>query len=164
MNDQKGSAGLLIPAAVFVYDCSRLVFLLLVVYLRPGVDFGFPLMMFIAPNALFPLMSFFLLIHFDGLSLQLRRAYIPLYITGKFLAALCVTIWLLFSLRQMPNPSNVLLALCICGADLGTIMGMALRNEDNPQEMTVQEMPIKIETMEISASAASTAETAEGGE
>jgi len=118
----------LVTAAIFVYDCSRLAFLisLLHSHLSTAPDSGsltIPFMMYTAPNALFPLMSFFL---FN--SLDLYRSYIPLYITGKILALLCMLIWLLFTLQYLFDTYKILWAVFFCAADLGTIMGMAMQN------------------------------------
>jgi len=120
-----------VSIAIFIFDCSRLLFLLklLVIYLKPGSGFGtvnLPLMMYAAPNALFPLMSFFLLIRLDN-----SRAYIPVYIIGKVLGLLCMMIWLFFSVRQIPEISKILWAVFLCTADIGTIMGMALRDDSS---------------------------------
>ena len=143
----------LVPAAVFIYDCSRFLFLLMLLsfFLKSMPELqsvNLPLMMYAAPNALFPLMAFFLLFRFD-----ISKAYIPLYITGKTLALLCMFIWLFFALQQIFNVFRVLWAVFFCAADLGTIMGMAMRNEEvqSSQEITV----------EVAEAAA---EAAEGGE
>ena len=114
----------LVPAVVFIYDCSRLLFLIVLLtdFLKPVVDLGtvkVPLMMYASPSALFPLMSFFLLLRFEA-----SRAYIPLYITGKFLSLLCIMIWVIFSFRQVVNVSDVLWGVFFSAADLGTIMGI----------------------------------------
>ena len=114
-----------VPMAVFIFDCSRFLFLLRLLALVPAPGSGFgninlPLMMYAAPNALFPLMSFFLLIRFD-----VSRAYIPLYIIGKVLGLMCVLIWLFF-IRRIPEAS-IMWAVFLCAADAGTVMGTALR-------------------------------------
>jgi len=122
----------LVTAVIFVYDCSRLAFLISLLrnYLSTVPDSGsltIPYMMYTAPNALFPLMSFFLL-----KNLSLYKPYIPLYITGKVLALLCMLIWLLFTLQYLFDTYKILWAIFFCAADLGTIMGMALRNVEIP--------------------------------
>ena len=120
----------LVPAAVFMYDCSRLLFLLLLLNSQLNSGFGLysghiPLAMYTAPNALFPLMSLFLFIFPDR-----SRAYIPLYITGKAISLLCLIVWLFFAFRQILDTSRIMWAVFFCAADIGTIMGMLLQNFD----------------------------------
>jgi hypothetical protein len=122
-------ASRLVPAAIFFYDCSRLLFLLTLLYTIQSTGLqmhisNLPLMMYSAPNALFPLMSFFLLIRSDGYG-----NFIPLYITGKVLALLCMLIWLFFVFQQIIDIRRVMWAIFFCAADLGTIMGMAMQNK-----------------------------------
>ena len=153
----------LVPAVVFIFDCSRLLFLVALsgVFLRPGPDFksiNLPLMMFVSPNALFPLISFFLLIRFD-----ISKAYIPLYITGKALCLICLTVWLLFTLRQISDIRAVLWAVFLSAADLATIMGMALHSEEYPQENTITEAPA-VEVDTVSQAAPVSRAAVEGGE
>ena len=129
----KGRSHRLVSAAIFVYDCSRFLFLLaaLEIFLKPGPDFRavtFPLLMYVSPNALFPIMAFFLFIRFDSF-----RAYIPLYVTGKVFSLLCVSMWLLFPLRSIFNVTyifnvtapGIVWVVSLGAADLGTIVGMA---------------------------------------
>ena len=121
---EKAKSFRLVPAVIFIYDCSRLFFLvaLLMFFLRPGLESGiakFPLLVYTSPNALFPLMSFFILIR-----INYSRAFIPLYITGKSLSLLCMMLWILFSLRFTPNSAVLKWAVSLSAADLGTIMGM----------------------------------------
>jgi hypothetical protein len=120
-----------VRTAVFVYDCSRLLFLLtlLTAYLGPGPvsmfqDAGgtLPYMMYAAPQALFPLMSFFLLIRFE-----FSKAYIPLYMTGKILCLLCILVWMFFTIQKMRElPQFMVWSFFISAADIGSIMGMVL--------------------------------------
>jgi len=133
---KKAKSFRLIPTVIFIYDCSRLFFLiaLLGFFLKLGPESGiikFPLLVYTAPNALFPLMSLFLLIHFD-----FSRAYIPLYITGKFLGLLCMMVWILFSLRFASHSSLLFWAVSLGAADLGTIMGMATAAYADPSACT----------------------------
>ncbi|GHV85117.1 hypothetical protein AGMMS50230_07250 [Spirochaetia bacterium] len=135
-----------VQTAVFIYDCSRLIFLLmlLVSYLKQEADpvlfrgLPLPYMMYTAPNALFPLMALFLFLNFDTF-----RVYVPLYITGKSLSLLCMLIWLFFALQQfvftaggfsgqilLGALSRVLWAVFLCAADIGTIMGMLVMREE----------------------------------
>jgi hypothetical protein len=127
----KERSHLTVRAAVFVYDCSRLLFLLilLMAYLGPGPGGMFqgadnlPYLMYSAPQALFPLISFFLLIRFDT-----SKLYIPLYLTGKILCLLCLLLWILFTLQRVQEiPRSVVWSFFIGAADIGTIMGMILQ-------------------------------------
>ena len=124
----------LVPAVIFIYDSARFFFLiaLLAVFLVPDPEFkkiNLPLMMFASPNALFPLMSFFLLIRFE-----LSASFKPLYIIGKALCLLCVAIWLFFPIRQLSNIREILLALFLFAADLAAILGIAMLDEERPPE------------------------------
>jgi hypothetical protein len=157
-----------VRTAVFIYDCSRLLFLLTLVtafYSGPAgfEDAGrsFPWMMYAAPNALFPLMSFFLLIRFE-----ISKAYIPLYISGKILSLLCMFLWMGFSLyRQFPPPPeeawafqrlaeaflDILYrmgwAFFLGAADLGSVLGMTLLGRTTKQGACVslppEALPVK---------------------
>ena len=123
----------LVPASVFIFDCSRFFFLLKLLQLNSGPFIGsihLPLVMYASPNALFPLMSLFLLIRFD-----VSGAYIPLYITGKILAMLCLAVWMFFALEYIFGADKIMWAVFLCAADLGTIMGMATQ-KINRQETT----------------------------
>jgi len=118
----------IVPAAILFFDCSRLLFLLtlLAAYMRPHEMIrgsGFPYMMCAAPNVLFPLMSFFLFIRLENF-----KAFIPLYITGKSLALLCMILWLFTSFIQIniTGLERIVWAVFLGLADLGTIMGMAV--------------------------------------
>ena len=117
----------MVPAVVFIYDCSRFLFLLVLLafFLKTGPDLrinNLPFIMYVSPNALFPLMSLFLLIRFTA-----SRAYIPLYMVGKSLCLICAIIWLLFTLKQKHNifSPEILWVVFVSAADLGTVMGMA---------------------------------------
>lgn len=120
----------LVPVTIFIYDSARLFFIiaLLALYAKTGPDFmgiNLPLMMFAAPNALFPLMSFFIFLR-PGLS----KAFVPLYLIGKILCVLCLMIWLFFTFRQIYFAREILWALFLCAADLATVLGTALINEE----------------------------------
>jgi hypothetical protein len=139
-----------IRASVFIYDCSRLLFLLslLVNFLSfdpagpsglfqgPQVNFmaGFPFLLYAAPNALFPLMSFFLLIR-----LKPSKAYIPLYIAGKAIVLSAAAAWFFFAFSR-GLPRVVLPVFVLGAADLGSILGMAVLN-DGLRETAAPELP-----------------------
>ena len=150
----------LVPAVVFIYDSSRLLFLiaLSVIFLNPEFEFkiiNLPMMMFMAPNALFPLMAFFLFVHF-----QESRVFIPLYIIGKALCLLCVIIWMFFTLRQISDIREIRWALFLCAADLATILGTVMLNGESAPEAAI----LKIEVQESSIPESTITESAEGGE
>jgi len=131
-----GAAERLVSGVVFVYDCSRLAFLLFVLAVAPKPEFNFSPVMYAAPNALFPLMSFFLLVRFDK-----SRPYIPLYMIGKALALVSLGVWLFFMLRYGEPTRIALWGLCLCAADLGTILGMSIRSEDTPVPTLIMSEP-----------------------
>lgn len=135
----------IVPAAIFFYDCFRLLFLfaMLVFFQMLYPEFrinNFPLIMYTSPNALFPMMAFFLLIRYKD-----SRPFIPLYITGKILCVLCMMIWLVFTLNArrdfifMEQFKKILWVLFLITADLAAIMGMILQIEETPQISTVIE-------------------------
>jgi hypothetical protein len=125
MLEEKAKNFRLVPAVIFIYDCSRLFFLiaLLTFFFRTGPEFQiikFPLLVYTSPNAIFPLMSFFLLVRFNN-----SRTFIPLYITAKSLSLLCMILWIVISLRLVSHSSVFIWAVSLSAADMGTIMGMA---------------------------------------
>ena len=155
----------LVPAVIFLYDCSRLYFLILML---PFFTFGqgfesvkFPFLAYFSPNVLFPLMSFFLLIRFEA-----SKAFIPLYITGKSLSLLCMIIWILFALRGVSDFSMLFWSFSLCAADLGTIMGFATAAEPTAAEPTAAEPTAARPTAETTEETEmkKTAEAKEGGE
>jgi hypothetical protein len=84
----------------------------------------FPYMLYAAPNALFPLMSLFLLIR-PGES----RAFVPLYMTGKLVSVAALAGWALFAFLKLRGFPPVMLLLFFLGAaDLTTTAGTALLN------------------------------------
>ncbi|MDR2518572.1 MAG: hypothetical protein LBD13_04070 [Spirochaetaceae bacterium] len=89
-------------ASLFIYDIIRLI-LMAAAALEPlrepsgtgtSAEGLFPYAVYVVPNALFPLMTYFLLIR-----LALYRAYLPLYIAGKIIGAVSIIGWAAFSLR-----------------------------------------------------------------
>ncbi|MDR1307927.1 MAG: hypothetical protein LBK74_10190 [Treponema sp.] len=120
-----------VRTAVVIYDCSRLLFLVILLAaftgsgpagLFRGMGRNLPFMMYAAPQALFPLMSFFLLIR-----LEISKPYIPLYITGKAIGIMCLIFWLAAAFGPAGEiPRSMSWALFMGAADLGTILGMVL--------------------------------------
>jgi hypothetical protein len=85
-------------AALFLYECIRLVVLMGVfVLLRPGDGTGaFPWLVYAVPNALFPLMALFVWRRFSRYG-----AYVPLYVSGKCIALAAIFGFCLFSRRDV---------------------------------------------------------------
>ena len=101
--------------------------------LRP-VDLSFPWVVYLVPNALFPLMLLFLWLDFSKYSV-----YEPLYKSGKCICVIAVIGWYVFSSRSMlpfEGGSFVLtriMAILVC-SDLFTVMASVLitiRNKKN---------------------------------
>jgi hypothetical protein len=124
--------------ALLVYDCLRLLFLLafLAAFLAaPGGPAGmfqglpevsFPYIAFIAPNALFPLMSLFLLIRFGE-----SKAFIPLYISGKVISAAALAGWIVSTVLRLKGfPPFMRWSFFLCTADLASVAGAVLLGLD----------------------------------
>jgi hypothetical protein len=87
--------------SILIYDLLRL---LGVLWILPAVmnppepkgSINFPLMVYAAPNALFPLMGFFLLI-----KLEESRPFASLYMAGKAVVITANLGWFFFSLGQL---------------------------------------------------------------
>lgn len=120
--------------ALCLYDCLRLFFLLnllsnFIAAAGPAGMFqtvlesaAFPFMAYAAPNALFPLMSFFLLIRFAE-----SRAFVPLYITGKLISAAALAAWTAAAGLRQGSVSLLMLWSSFWGAaDIATAAGAAL--------------------------------------
>jgi hypothetical protein len=111
-------------AVLFAYEMIRLLFLLFLAYfLQLPISFPWPL--YAVPNALFPLMTLFLLIRLPD-----YRAYIPLYIAGKISALAASLGWLFFSGNGLIasvflDPRTIILTLCAVAAFfLGDILSV----------------------------------------
>jgi hypothetical protein len=113
--------------ALFVFDCLRFSFLLnllagFIVSANPAgfevEGLRFPYMVYAAPNALFPLMSLFLLIR-----LAASRAFVPLYISGKAIAAAALAAWIVVNSERR---ELFLWALFLGAADIATAVSAAL--------------------------------------
>ncbi|MDR2630005.1 MAG: hypothetical protein LBC60_03680 [Spirochaetaceae bacterium] len=86
---------------LLLYDFFRLLFMLelLITVIPLGESpeaSWFPYLVYAVPNALFPLMGFFLLIRPEE-----YRAYISLYLAGKIIVVVSVFGWTLFSVGRM---------------------------------------------------------------
>jgi hypothetical protein len=83
-------------AALFIYECLRLLVLIRVFsVLRPGGG-EFPWLVYAAPNVLFPLMTLFLWRFFSRCG-----AYAPLYTAGKSVALVSIAAFCVFSWQSV---------------------------------------------------------------
>jgi hypothetical protein len=90
-------------AVLFFYELARLI---LVVGAAAGFmavegnepDNFFPYLVYVVPNALFPLMALFLWFH-----LETYRPYLPLYMAGKTITVAAAVVWAVFSFRGIPE-------------------------------------------------------------
>jgi hypothetical protein len=131
------ASSLTLRLGIFFYDILRVFFLLTLLAGVTGDPSGpggmfqgapggirFPYMVYASPNALFPLMAFFLLIR-PGES----AAFVPLYMTGKAVSAAALAGWALFAFVKLRGfPPFMLLFFFLGAADLTTIAGTALLN------------------------------------
>jgi hypothetical protein len=128
---------------LFIYDCIRLLFLIgFCAVLLPLFDIDaagsggiFPVLVYAAPNALFPLMTLFLWRRFSA-----HDAYITLYIAGKTVMVAASLGWILFTL---PGIDRELIGRYIAGlwvlfliiADTLSVMAcLMLRNRLNRED------------------------------
>jgi hypothetical protein len=75
----------------------------------------FPYMVYVVPNALFPLMTLFL-----WLRLELYRPYLALYAAGKTIAVVSAVVWVVFSVQ------TILGSLYIGGMEGLIVLGVVL--------------------------------------
>jgi hypothetical protein len=101
-------------AGLFFYEVFRALFLAgLFVFFSPveGANGGvFPSLVYMTPNALFPLMALFLWVRLGEF-----EAYLPLYLAGKVITVIAYYAWSLFSFRPV-------LDLPLLGLDRGKIV------------------------------------------
>ncbi|MHB9292163.1 hypothetical protein Holit_01252 [Hollandina sp. SP2] len=87
----------------------------------------FPYVVYMVPNALFPLMTYFLWIR-----LSLYRSYVPLYIAGKTITLVSLIGWAVFSFRGIIAALNIgargILGfiLLLTAADIFSVLGGVL--------------------------------------
>ena len=78
-----------IRAALLVYDIFRIAVLALMFASLSPLKAGlFPHLVYLTPNALFPLMALFLLIRLPDF-----KSYLPLYLAGKIIAVITFYVW-----------------------------------------------------------------------
>ncbi|MDR3138711.1 MAG: hypothetical protein LBT95_03445 [Treponema sp.] len=104
---------------LFMYEMARLVFVAaaargFMAAEGSGTEFFSPYVVFMAPNALFPLMSLFLWLH-----LERYRPYLSLYMAGKIVSVVSAAAWIVSSFRKIPE------SLYAGGAQALVLLGMA---------------------------------------
>jgi hypothetical protein len=91
--------------SIFIYDVIRLLGMLLILPLlappQAESGFPFPFLVYTAPNALFLLAAFFLLVRFEE-----YVSYAYLYIAGKAVAITANLGWFFFSLQRLGPALN----------------------------------------------------------
>ncbi|MDR2494350.1 MAG: hypothetical protein LBD24_03905 [Spirochaetaceae bacterium] len=91
-------------ASLFIYEIFRLILMAVAAWTpledpsgtETAMNGLFPYAVYAVPNALFPLMTYFLLIR-----LSLYKTYLPLYIAGKIIGAASIIGWAVFSLHAV---------------------------------------------------------------
>jgi len=133
------------PLRVILFSCDliRLLFMAMAYTVFPFAEQTvaggiFPYLVYLSSNALFPLITFFLL-----LNPAEYRNYLPLYTVGKTIAAVLFYIWAVFSLpyetgfitRENYVQGMILLggAFCISLIDGFSIFGIWLLNKKLPR-------------------------------
>ncbi|MDR2068389.1 MAG: hypothetical protein LBP71_00795 [Spirochaetaceae bacterium] len=119
---------------LLLYDFLRLLFMLelLITVIPLGKTpeaSWFPYLAYAVPNALFPLMAFFLLIRPGE-----YRGYVSLYLAGKIIVIVTVIGWILLSLRHIftsgiPVPEFIRilgLVFCFIVLDTASVVGGSL--------------------------------------
>jgi hypothetical protein len=119
--------------SIFIYDVVRLVGMLWILpLLAPPQDasaLSFPLLVYTAPNALFLLAAFFLLMRFEEYA-----SYMYLYMAGKAVAITANLGWFFFSLQRLGSALSqqegtlpVLgFLLFLAGFDALSVLGMSV--------------------------------------
>ncbi|MDR2363520.1 MAG: hypothetical protein LBD65_03805 [Spirochaetaceae bacterium] len=120
--------------AFFIYDFFRLLFMLeLLIAVLPlgstSTASWFPYLVYMVPNALFPLMGFFLLIR-----PREYKAYISLYLAGKTIVIVSIFGWIVFSFKNIftsaisPREFIAVLGfvLGLTILDMGSLLGSSL--------------------------------------
>jgi hypothetical protein len=144
------ASSLTLRLGIFFYDILRGFFLLTLLAGVTGDPSGpggmfqgapdglrFPYMMYASPNALFPLMSLFLLIR----SAQ-SKAFVPLYMTGKVISVAALGGWAFFAFLKLRGlPPFMLLLFFLGAADLTTVAGTALLNFASRADDSAVEQP-----------------------
>ena len=116
-------------AALFIYECLRILLLVVLLFILP-VEGGFPeegyfisgtgpsgtffpYIVYLSTNALFPLMTLFV-----WLKPAEHRNYLSLYIAGKIIAAVSFYAWGYFSTREFPGMENFVRSIALLGGSV----------------------------------------------
>ena len=107
-----------LAAALFIYECLRLLLLVVFLFIVPPLEGGtigafFPYIVYISSNALFPLMALFV-----WLRPKEYRNYIPLYMAGKIIGVVSFYAWAIFSSREFPGMENIAKSITLLGGSL----------------------------------------------
>jgi hypothetical protein len=106
--------------SLFVYDLVRLILMIRLLSVfglsLASEDSGiFPYLVYAVPQALFPLMTLFILLQFP-----VYDSYIVLYIAGKTIGIVSVFAWIVFSFL------NILASLAVDAAETAAVLGGVL--------------------------------------
>ena len=111
-------------AALFFYECLRLLLLVVFIFLlspaasmsaasiQEAFAYGafFPYLVYLSPNALFPLMALFI-----WLSPGEYRNYLSLYMAGKIIMVVLFFVWELISSRQFGFGDDLARSIFVLG-------------------------------------------------
>ena len=104
-------------AVLFFYECLRLLLLVVFIFLAPldAAVYGafFPYLVFLSPNALFPLIALFV-----WLRPETFRNYLSLYMAGKTISVVLFFVWELFTSRHFLVGDDVLRSLVLLGGSI----------------------------------------------
>jgi len=111
-------------AGLFFYECLRLLLLVVFIFVASmgnGLDVkGFPNLVYLSSNALFPMMALFV-----WLRPEEYRNYLNLYVAGKIIVLITFYIWQFFSLREIRGAeSPVISALLLMGSVVVSLADM----------------------------------------
>ena len=91
---------------LFVYECARIVILIVgLVYSIPEAG-TFPCLVFAASSALFPLMAMFI-----WLNVFRYREYLPLFLAGKCIGIILLVLWSIFQRGIITDFFNIKMIL-----------------------------------------------------
>jgi len=136
---------------LFIYECVRILILAAFVAMQPilsavllAADLAdFPIMVFAAPNALFPLMALFL-----WLNASRYRAYLPLFAAGKCINIISLLGWSILvqsstMIRAFPGIVQALAELMLLSGDLLALAAVILIIRDTRKITEAQASEVK---------------------
>jgi hypothetical protein len=136
---------------LFIYECVRILILAAFVAMQPllsavllATDLAdFPIMVFAAPNALFPLMALFL-----WLNTSRYRAYLPLFAAGKCINIISLLGWSILvqsstMIRAFPGIVQALAELMLLSGDLLALAAVILIIRDTRKITEAQASEVK---------------------